>query len=390
MNVKFALILSAFLASACATTTPTDLSGVSLSTDFEAGRADTMTRTPTGFTVALSPEDTPINDSPWYAFDILGARGETVPITLSYTGGTHRYAPKIRAADGQWETLNTTVDISEDETKATFSVTPQADTIRIAAQPIIDTADHAAWTADMAAFDFVVQSTIGQSVENRPLLMLEEVDAPDVEKPYVVLIGRQHPPEVTGAQALQPFVETIWADTELAKKFRAEFNLIVIPLVNPDGVARGNWRHNVGGLDLNRDWGPFTQPETQAMKRVLDRFKSGEDEIALFLDFHSTWRNLIYTQTDAEPTTPAFFTRDWINAVKAVLPEEVYSFTREANKTSDRPVSKNYMYRTYGIPAMTFEVGDDTPRDATETASRIFAEQMMIRLLMSRGLETPK
>jgi hypothetical protein len=31
---------------------------------------------------------------------------------------------------------------------------------------------------------------------------------------------------------------------------------------NPDGVDKGHWRLNDGGVDLNRDWGPFTQPET--------------------------------------------------------------------------------------------------------------------------------
>jgi murein tripeptide amidase MpaA len=33
-----------------------------------------------------------------------------------------------------------------------------------------------------------------------------------------------------------------------------EFEFIVIPMVNPDGVIYGNFRTNLAGLDLNRQW----------------------------------------------------------------------------------------------------------------------------------------
>ena len=31
-----------------------------------------------------------------------------------------------------------------------------------------------------------------------------------------------------------------------------------------------DWRHNANGVDLNRDWTAFTQPETQAIKNYLE------------------------------------------------------------------------------------------------------------------------
>ena len=39
--------------------------------------------------------------------------------------------------------------------------------------------------------------------------------------------------------------------------------VIVYPLMNPDGVDEGHWRHNTGGIDLNRDWAHYNQPETR-------------------------------------------------------------------------------------------------------------------------------
>lgn len=383
--MKHTLILfgAIFAISSCASVAqlPQVPERATISTEFETGNVANIEKTATGFTLTITPEDTPINDSPWYAFDIKDAKNQPVSITLSYIDGTHRYAPKMQLANGNWVEATNNIVVSEDEKTAEFIITPKSDSLRIAAQPIIDTDDHLAWSQDMAALSYVAFDVIGSSVEGRDIYKLEEVDAPEDDKPYVVLVGRQHPPELTGAQALMPFVETVWGPSDLAQQFRDHFNVIVIPMINPDGVALGHWRHNVGGLDLNRDWGPFTQPETQAVAKELERFRSGQDDMVLFLDFHSTWRNLIYTQLDSEASKPAFFTRDWIANVKAALPDDVYSFTREARKTSDRPIAKNYIYHTYGIPAMTFEVGDDTPSSSTQKASEIFAQEMMKLLL---------
>ena len=49
-------------------------------------------------------------------------------------------------------------------------------------------------------------------------------------------------------------------DTELAREFRQRFRVIAIPVLNPDGITGGNWRMNLGGVDLNRDWGKFDEP----------------------------------------------------------------------------------------------------------------------------------
>lgn len=73
---------------------------------------------------------------------------------------------------------------------------------------------------------------------------------PDAEN-VVLLIGRQHPPEVTGAIAMVAFVEQLLRDEEGPCElcaFHADTNLVIVPLVNPDGVDAGNWRHNFGAL----------------------------------------------------------------------------------------------------------------------------------------------
>lgn len=34
-----------------------------------------------------------------------------------------------------------------------------------------------------------------------------------------------------------------------------------MPMLNPDGVVYGNSRCNLSGLDINRQWGPYSMKE---------------------------------------------------------------------------------------------------------------------------------
>ena len=44
-------------------------------------------------------------------------------------------------------------------------------------------------------------------------------------------------------------------------------------------------------------------------------------------------------------------------------------------------VGKNYMYRRYGVPSATYEVGDETNRGAAQAAAVVFAEELMMLML---------
>ncbi|PCI53140.1 MAG: hypothetical protein COB36_13675 [Alphaproteobacteria bacterium] len=335
----------------------------------------------TRLTLVIDPENKPINSSAWYAFKISPNHKGSLRVDLKYSHAKHRYPPKISYDGTTWNLLaKSKINVISDD-EVSLQIELKNRPVYIAAQEIFSAAAHEGWVEKTEKLPFVSKFIIGKSIEGRPIYKLEAVTNLDAEKPYVVFVGRQHPPEVTGAFALIPFSETVLGGSDLAKKFRDKYNVLIVPNMNPDGVTHGNWRHNMGGVDLNRDWGPFTQPETQAIEREFKRFNEGSDKIVLFLDFHSTWRNLLYTQTDDEPTNPAFFTRDWLRAVDKRLDDDVYKFTREQSPNSGKPVSKNYMYASFGIPAITYEVGDNTDRKPIAIAAEIFAQEMMKTLL---------
>lgn len=341
------------------------------------------------FKFKITPEDFPINKSAWYGFRVEPKQKGNLRITMDYENGYHRYPPKISYDGTSWEWVSKEDAGKLKDTKTTIKLKVGDRPFYVSAQEIFSDKAHNAWTAQMTKKPFVKASVIGQSRDGLDIYMMQAETDPTVKKPYVMFIGRQHPPEVTGALALIPYVETVFGDSDLAQSFREKFNVLVVPNINPDGVRAGHWRHNKGGKDLNRDWGPFTQPETQAVKRALKPFLNGDQRMAFFMDFHSTWKNLLYTQADDEVTSPPMFTRDWLEAVDERLDDNVYEFTREARHNSGRPISKNYMYDNFGIAAITYEVGDHTKRSAITLSAGVFAEEMM-KLLLEHELEHEK
>lgn len=327
--------------------------------------------------ILLQPEDTPINASPWYAVRLTPNQAGDVELILQYEEHPHRYKPKTSLDGRAWSILpDDRVDVNADGYLVTLDLELDAQPMFVSAQELYTNAAHEAWTRAQAEKPFVTMSEIGTSIEGRPISMIRTEAAMEAAK-TVMITGRQHPPEIPGALAYDRFVEEVLSDTDLAKTFRSKFDLIMIPNINPDGVEHGHWRHNKGGLDLNRDWGPFTQPETQAVKAVIDSIES--PGLALFLDFHSTSKNVYYTQPLESDGTDYDFTQTWLDRGQMLLPE--YDFLRQGSHNLALPTSKTYIHETYGIPAITYEVGDETDRTEARETARVLAQEMM-RLML--------
>ena len=191
----------------------------------------------------------------------------------------------------------------------------------IAAQELITSKETAEWVETMAKNSFVSKEIIGKSPQNRPMHCLR-IGEDKSDSKMMIVIGRLHPPEVTGTFALQSFVETLCGDTETAKQFRKEYTVFVVPTMNPDGVDNGHWRHNTGGIDLNRDWADFNQPETQFVRDFLRKKINGTARKLYFgIDFHSTWDDIFYTNTTEKPTNMDGFIKQWFTQFEKAIPD---------------------------------------------------------------------
>jgi hypothetical protein len=243
--------------------------GVFFSNEFEGARMNGIARTnDTLITLLITPENTPFNE-PWYAFKVWSFSQQNIYIKLTYQAGVfHLYYPKLSRDRKNWENLDS-MDYQENLKKnaegkvepenVTFKVSVGPDTLFVAAQEIVTSDDVEKWIEKMTIYPYVRWQNIGESREGRPLHLLKVGESDD--KRMIMVISRQHPPEVTGFMAMQSFVETICGNSEIASEFRKQYSTYVVPLVNPDGVANGHWRHNAGGIDLNRDWFDFNQPQ---------------------------------------------------------------------------------------------------------------------------------
>ncbi len=356
---------------------------VSFDADFAGGSLNSCARREDGsYELRFAPENTPINHSPWYAFRVSSSKDHEIVVHLSYTHHRHRYWPKLSADGERWQRASIgAVAVDESSGTASLRLSLVGKPIWVAGQELFDNEDYFLWAKDMEAQGVFASSILGKSAQGRDILKLE-YDAGTGR--FIALTGRQHPPEVTGALALEQFVDRLGEDDKLATVFREHFGVLVVPNMNPDGVALGYWRHSTGGIDLNRDWGPFTQPETALLRDEFSRFREGSSEsLALFLDFHSTRYDVLYTQLRDMPTRPANFTWSWIARLQRALSEPYpgYPVTVKPGHNPDRPTSKAYMHATFGVPAITFELGDETDREFLRGYARIAAEQMMIELL---------
>ncbi|MFN7141075.1 MAG: M14 family metallopeptidase [Limisphaerales bacterium] len=350
--------------------------GVRFNNEFSGARLNDCTQVGSNaFRILIQPENAPINNSPWFAFQVVSRERKTITVTLAYEKGNHRYHPKISHDGANWTMFGANAyrrDREKNEGVLTFEVGTQP--VWIAAQEMVGIKELTLWMERMSRRKFVEKSLVGKSMEGRAIEQLQIGNATSTN--FVFIIGRQHPPEVTGSLGLMSFTETLASESKLAQEFRKHFLTVVIPLVNPDGVEHGHWRHNMGGVDLNRDWNKFNQPETTLVRDHLVKIgsKTG-NRVFLMLDFHSTGEDIFYTQTDAEKTFPLDFTKNWLAALQNRFPD--YNVKRSGSHDPRGNTSKVWGYLQFGAACITYELGDNTDRKRIQQITSGAAEDMM-------------
>lgn len=370
--------------------------GVSFSNQFAGARLSNVVQTgPLAYTVTIAPENAPINMSPWYAFQVSANKTKEISVRLAYPEyARHRYDPQISKDGRKWKLLEKERIVEEEKGTGTsgLSSRPKSIVMRlkvsrqalwVGAQELQTSSTVFRWMDEIAKKRKLDISEIGRSIEGRPIKMLS-IGKPD-SKNMMMVISRQHPPEVTGYFAMQSFVETIAGNSDLAKQFRERWSIYVVPLMNPDGVDHGNWRHNLGGIDLNRDWTVFNQPEGKTVSEFLKRREAATGGKFYFgIDFHSTWEDIYYPMTRRHEGNMPGVVQDWLTKIQTALPG--YTPVIQAN---DSPVparlSRNYFLTAHKMEAIIFEIGDNTPRDFIKKKGRVGAEELMKLLIARQG-----
>ncbi|MEO0468008.1 MAG: M14 family zinc carboxypeptidase [Bacteroidota bacterium] len=357
---------------------------ISFDNQFDGARMNDCKELAEGsYEIRILPENTPINSSPWFGFRMVSKQRGPIQITLNYQDVKHRYLPKYSVDGKHWQSIDAeTVVLNHDSTEASFSFILESDTSWLAAQEITPSSAVRTWCQQQATHTSVSFANCGASRLGRNIPCLD-IAAGEKGKPIFVIISRQHPPEVTGYLAMQSFVERLLKEDALAKAFRDKYRTLVFPLMNPDGVDLGHWRHGAAGVDSNRDWGTYIQPEVrQIADRIVRIAKKSKADVHLGMDFHSTWYDIYYTN-DVDPKTQVLgnFSRDWLDQIESRMGEDCCK--ERASKPSRAMVSKNWFYNQFKAVGITYEIGDETPRDLIKTKGAVSAEEMM-RILIKK------
>ena len=335
------------------------------------------------FELTIEPEDEPINPSPWYGFSV-NRKDNSSPISvkLIYVSAPHRYIPKYSLDKVNWELIDDNLITSDESNNIIIEIPGESEgKIFISAQKIIDQEYYDRWITSLTnKYPSLQREIIGYSIAKRPIEALMVNSNADR---VVLLLGRQHPPEVSGTEAFMAFAETLLSqkngvsesEDSIQTAFFRSHMLVMIPLINPDGVQAGYWRHNFGSKDLNRDWFDGSEPEVRSVLEYVKRLESEGKEIVIHLDFHSTRRDVMYVQMPDDVTVPANFATKWFDAAGELGLEELPEFA--PRPLTDQGTTKGYFFKVYGIPSITYEVGDETKAEDLRNTANHFARALI-------------
>lgn len=304
--------------------------------------------------LTILPETEPINPSPWYALEVVSERADTIRLSLHYPGYRHRYHPWVRSGEEAWRRLpDGQIEVGPAGHTATMELQLAAGSNWVSGQPLVTEHEYAAWFAQWQELrGDLEQRLAGRSVRGRSIPAFERIaNGPVPSRPVVVVLGRQHPPETTGVFALKGFVDA-------AMSVDLPFDLIIVPVINPDGVADGYWRTNANGIDLNRDWASRSQTELQSVWHYLEQRGAFARDRLVMIDFHSTRSDRIYRDHYSDGDWRGELLDEWL---QQLLPVEMdVRVTRSASGQSAKSV-----FGALGALAITWESGDNTsPADA--------------------------
>ncbi|MEY3143117.1 MAG: hypothetical protein RLY21_1610 [Planctomycetota bacterium] len=357
-----------------------DGGAVRFDNEFSGARANACERLGAlDYKIVTSPENTPINPSPWYAFRVTSATEREITVRIVVTASKARPRPYISIDGGPFmRVASSAYEGGEGARECVLRLRVGPRPTLVASNHMIGIAEIEAWTDATTAALGVKPREIGRSAGDRPIRAFE-FGASDARE-AVIVIGRQHPPEVAGTVGLFRFIEALAADTDTARAFRTRFRVLCVPLVNPDGVHEGQWRSTLGAVDANRDWGPFTQAETRLVRDAILAFaRERERTPRLLLDFHATSKDIFYVPPDDTPLEPPHFASRWLAAITARFPD--YAVESSATNNVKEWTFKRWAFETFRAPGITYELGTATPHDRIARIVPGAAEEAMKLLL---------
>jgi len=207
------------------------------------------------------------------------------------------------------------------------------------------------------------EEKIGKTVKRRDLLLWTITHGTSRSKKTIWLLFRQHSWESGSSWVGEGAIRTLLADK--SRRLREEAIWKIIPLCDPDGVARGGVRFNANGFDLNRNWDvidPVKMPEIAAQRNAIQKWLQSGHSIDLLLSLHNTETNE-YLEGPPEggrngefkPLAQRIF--QILTEQTSFAPEQPIRYAEETT-TPGKPGRMTViqgLYRDFGIPGFLME-----------------------------------
>ncbi|KAL0489181.1 cytosolic carboxypeptidase [Acrasis kona] len=143
----------------------------------------------------------------------------------------------------------------------------------------------------------LIDQVLSKTVDGRDCKLLTVTSSgDDSNKQGVVITARVHPGESNASYMMKGVLDFLLSDDEQAQALRNLFVFKIVPMLNPDGVFKGNYRCNSIGQDLNRHYDDPSlemHPVIVNLKTVISDLVK-ERGVLLYCDLHghSTKRNV--------------------------------------------------------------------------------------------------
>ena len=281
---------------------------LTIHTDFEGGRLGTVERvSPTYWRCGLAGESDDKNrnrQASWYYFRLDNAKNKSLTLDLTDLVGEYNYKPGSHAITAQtrpvvsydnatWRHLtDEEVAWDEDKKELRLKLKPDKDTLWVAHQPPYTTARLARLLDRYQSHPHMARRTIGKTPAGRDLLLLT-ITNPEIplrQKKVVWLMARQHAWEAGTSWVMEGVLHKL-LESEESRTLLDRVVFQIVPMADPDGVARGGVRFNQFGHDLNRNWDLVkaeVMPEIQAEKGAIVQWLKEGHPIDFFLTLHNT------------------------------------------------------------------------------------------------------
>ncbi len=282
--MKYACIL---LLGLCATTLGTPVAAeLTLQSDYPGGNIVVEKHSPGAVELR---QDYHTSSRWWFYwnFEATAAPGEMVPFSFTDGNVIGTRGPAVSLDQGKtWNWLGTdTVDAENSRTAFRYTFGETGGPVRFAFAPPYQVSDLERFLETVSGHPALTVDTLCQSEANRPVPRVRIASQAGSPKHRVLLTARHHACESMASYVLEGMFAALLGDAEDGAWFRANVEVMAIPIVDLDGVEGGEQGKNRIPRDHGRDYKDESiYASTRAIRETVPSWADGK--LHFTLDIH--------------------------------------------------------------------------------------------------------